>query len=111
MTFEDKQFTNKEHLWAPVNSFGDDYGIYNSTVNRIDYIENLVELVRKLKLDQETAVVRALRSIQDRFQLLSLHMELQHQYKDSELVQVYGRNSVSPWKMYMPSPRHVSLNF
>ncbi len=70
--------------WCPIGiqNHLSAYSVYYATVNFIDYVEQLVKRFPGLPMD----IVKALRELQDRFQLLSLYMERMGYYKDQQLL-------------------------
>lgn len=96
-----------ESIWAPVQLEIDDkqqnnYGIYLELVNRLDQLERLCHLD-----NLPTHVVQALRHIQDRYQLLSLHIELKNEYRDAQLYQEHNLHCA----LRMFTPTNDSLVF
>jgi hypothetical protein len=101
------------------------YSLYVTLVNRIGYIDRLIQTLNSRSNDPVPPLVYsgnnsnvhllvgALRTIQDQYQLLSLHMELKNQYSNSELVESYGNEygdesryhynyGISPIQLYPP---------
>lgn len=75
----------KPYVWMPVlykDGLGKTFGIYYTVANRMDYLERLLGM---LEDNAPNEVRQSLLEIQDRYQLLSLHMELSGEYEDSNL--------------------------
>jgi hypothetical protein len=96
------------YAWCPVRhppGHPELYGIYYTLVNRIDYLERLVQLGG----GPRGPCYGALRELQDRYQMLSLHMELKNQYTNAELLErprkegAGGAEDPSPAELYWPS--------
>ncbi len=80
--------------WAPIGLVSGlrQYSVYYACVNFIDYTERLIVQFTGLPI----GVVKALRNIQDRFQLLTLYMEHTQRYTDAELLGNFELPSATP---------------
>lgn len=78
-----KQKEKHTYIWMPVKIKPGlpEYSIFYTCVNKIDYLETLYNKFP----DSNSKVKIAIREMQDRFQMLTLHMEMTGRYKNSEL--------------------------
>lgn len=94
-------YIHNPFTWCPlgIKNGIKNYSIYYITVNVIDFVEQLLKIVNRLP----SFIVQNLREIQDRFQCLSMYMELESIFKDNELTR-RQRNSIvlSPIEFYGP---------
>jgi hypothetical protein len=126
--FVNNNNNNTRVTWKPLDLLhgSKTYSLYVTMVNRIDYIERLIRKLRSSNGADPSnefhsrdprsscaSLVGALRTLQDQYQLLSLHMELKNQYSNCELTESYGNEygnearyhfnyGVSPIQMYPP---------
>lgn len=73
-----------QFAWLPTGINGDDpdnFGIYYTLVNRIDYLDRLANMP-----NLPSSMQQEIYEVQDRYQLLSLHMEMTGSYSNSELI-------------------------
>jgi len=95
-----------DFAWCPIKfSDGDpdEYSIYYSCVNRIDYYERLLAFEGLPK-----SIIKSVRSLQDRYQALTLHMEMKHQYGNRSIRKKVSNDlvSMSPFEIYKPGIQH-----
>jgi len=88
-------------IWCPIRFEGgqpEKYGIYYTVANRIDYLERLL---RQPNISSE--ITHAILEVQDRYQMLTLHMEMTGSYTNESLTQVKpGKCSIAPLYMFYP---------
>lgn len=106
-TYYDQKKNN--YVWRPIVFAPDLPGlkIYYTLVNRMDYIQELLDRRGDAKED----VVMALLEVQDSYQLLSLHMEMKNTYGDSQLEE--GQNKwtkISPVTVYDPESNGAPMS-
>lgn len=89
-------------VWCPVgvSEFNPDYSAYYTIVNTLDYLYNLSCISDHFAPNE---VKHAIVEVQDRYQLLSLHMEEKKHYKDDQITKVYAKNEISPLDMFYPN--------
>lgn len=83
--YRDTDDLSSPYPWMPVrfaDGLKERYGTYYTIANRMDYIERLIA-----RMDDAAPrhVIQCLREVQDRYQLLSLHMELLGVYEEGEI--------------------------
>ncbi len=89
------------YVWRPlvIKEGLPEYSIYYSIVNRVDYLERLC-LERPSTLDEKWhQVEKSLRAVQDRYQLLMIHMTLKNHFKNKQLTEGVP---ISPLAMFSP---------
>ena len=89
----------KPFAWCPIY-FGDknpDYTVFYTTVNMIDYCERLIDTFTNMPITIESTI----REIQDRYVLISLHMEQKNCYTNTQLFE-QGEKGCSPFDLYRP---------
>lgn len=80
------------YIWRPLclKNRLPDYSIYYTIVNRVDYFERLINMRQDYSLKTSFSnwmiVEKALRQLQDRYQLLMLHMTLKNHFSDKDLL-------------------------
>jgi hypothetical protein len=100
-------------VWQPIRpdpSESSQYTIYTTVCNRINYIESLLNKVTSLfQLNKPVLykLTRSLRSLQNQYQLLSLHMEWKHHYTNDQLLSIYSEHGVAPLHMFMPCRKTI----
>jgi hypothetical protein len=113
--YRDESDTGEPFIWCPLKiktkTTTADHSIYFSIVNKMDYLERLIERFS----NAPSHVIRALRSIQDQYHLLSLHMEMKSQYSNNEVMKRPTSSGaattsaplplLSPYEMYRPSTK------
>lgn len=88
-------------VWCPLrvpDGQRERYGIYYTLANRIDYIERLIQYTG----GTYGPAYQDLLELQDRYQLLSLHMELKGCYSNQELLAVDPASGLCPLELYWP---------
>lgn len=98
-TYYDSKKSN--YVWRPIKFTEgiSNLSIYYTLVNRMDYIQELIDRYPSVPAE----VSMALLEIQDSYQLLSLHMEMKNCYFDSQLEQVEeSTTAVSAAELYNP---------
>jgi hypothetical protein len=93
----------RPYVWMPVlmeDGLPETYGIYYTIANRMDYLERLLDL---LEDNAPSRVRQCLLELQDRYQLLSLHMELSGTYEDKEL----RSGTCPPYEIFYPAQDKV----
>ncbi len=100
-SFYRDDYIHDPFVWCPlgIKNGLSNYSIYYITVNILDFIEQLLKIMNRLPI----SIVQNFRQIQDRFQCLSMYMELESIYKDTELMR-RRKNSIvlSPIEFYGP---------
>ena len=98
----------KRFVWKPLSleNGQKDYRVYYSIVNRLDYLEKLNIQFRYKKEPSKShskpflEFEKRIRSIQDSYMYLILHMVTKNQFRDSQLLNC--SNEISALEMYSP---------
>lgn len=109
--YTDNWTAPQRYLWKPLDIANglEDYRIYYTMVNRMDYFERLIAhrySDPNRQFDQKyIAMEQTARAAQDWYIQLALHMMMKNQFTDTELV---ARRPISALDMYGP---HLKLSF
>ena len=92
-----------DFVWRPFNLCGGVYGIYTCVVNKLDYLERLIHRTKSHSSKRASAVGRALRRLQDRFQPISLFMDSIDRYDNDSLVRPMAtHHGATPMDLFGP---------
>lgn len=82
-----------DYIWRPLDITVEDaedsgltYGIYYTLVNSMDYLQRLIIRTERCNSEKAEKMRKMMLKLQDRFQPLSLYMELTEKYDDSSLL-------------------------
>jgi hypothetical protein len=98
---ESNGLVEESFVWCPVKfkeNMGDTYSIFYTMVNKMDYLERLIKRIDNSPI----ALVKSLRGMQDRYQVLTLHMEMKNQYDNFNLMRRPNDDMLSPLEMFLP---------
>lgn len=86
--------------WCPIKFKGndDDYTLYYTLVNKIDYYETLF----KLSDSMPNKVRQAIRALQDQFIMLTLYMEINSAYRNTDLMFSLTDTEIPPYVIFKP---------
>lgn len=101
---------SRSFVWFPENVHDNlsDYAIYYTLVNKMDYLECLLQEALRIRTDVSVSVRKRIVEIQDSLQLLSLHMELHRQYTNDEIYSDEDCPSgCSPLSVFLPGPDKI----
>ncbi len=99
-------------VWFPEtipSQSGVEYASYYTMVNKLDYLERLVQETLVVDTEESLRVQKRILEVQDAFQLLSLHMELHRHYKTDDIFTQEDATleGCTPRSVLLPAPDKI----
>ena len=96
---------NCEYIWKPfdLKSGNPDYSIYYTIVNKVDYIEYLIQYTRKCRTSYSKIIRKKLIEWQDQFQMLMIYIQYNNKYSNEDLLIKFDEyTDISTFSMLHP---------